>query len=159
MFIRLHASLLHGLFSSRGRGQELLSRCNAQTSHCGYSPCCGPQALSRLTASVVTARGLSSCGSRALERRLSSYGTWASWLCSRWHFSGSGIKPVSPGLAGGFITTEPPGTPRAFSLEASSPHPTSHPQEVCRLQSVLPRKPTPTSQHARAVFAPFNPLL
>ena len=79
-------------------------------------------------ASVVTARGLSSCGSRALERRLSSYGTWASWPCSRWHFSGSGIKPVSPGLAGGFITTEPPGTPRAFPLEASSPHPTSHPQ-------------------------------
>ena len=32
---------------------------------------------SRRVGSVVVARGLGSCGSRALERRLSSCGTWA----------------------------------------------------------------------------------
>ena len=37
---------------------------------------CGAQALDAW-ASVVVARGLRSCGSRALERRLSSCGAWA----------------------------------------------------------------------------------
>ena len=32
---------------------------------------------SRRTGSVVVAHGLSSCGSRALDHRLSSYGAWA----------------------------------------------------------------------------------
>ena len=40
------------------------------------SLCCGAQALVA-QASVVVARGLSSCGSRALEHRLSSYGARA----------------------------------------------------------------------------------
>ena len=40
------------------------------------SLCCGAQALGVL-ASVVVARGLSSCGSWALERRLSSSGARA----------------------------------------------------------------------------------
>ena len=48
----------------------------AQASHCGGLSCCGTQALG-MGASVVVARGLSSCGSRALERRLSSCGAWA----------------------------------------------------------------------------------
>ena len=39
-------------------------------------PCCGAPALGA-QASVVAARGLSSCGSRALERRLSSCGARA----------------------------------------------------------------------------------
>ena len=38
--------------------------------------CCGAQALGTW-ASVVVARGLNSCGSRALEHRLSSCDTWA----------------------------------------------------------------------------------
>ena len=38
------------------------------------SLCCGPRALG-VQASGVVARGLSSCGSRALEHRLSSCGT------------------------------------------------------------------------------------
>ena len=41
----------------------------------GFS-CCRARALGA-RASVVVALGLSSCGSRALERRLSSCGTWA----------------------------------------------------------------------------------
>ena len=52
-------------------------------------------------ASVVVAHGLSSCGSRALEHRLSS--------CGMWDLPGLGIEPVSPALLGGFLTTAPPG--------------------------------------------------
>ena len=51
-------------------------RCGVRASHCGGFSCCGAQALGTW-ASVVVARGLSSCGSRALERRLSSCGAWA----------------------------------------------------------------------------------
>ena len=40
------------------------------------SLCCGARVLGT-RASVVVARGLSSCGSRALERRLSRCGAWA----------------------------------------------------------------------------------
>ena len=45
--------------------------CGARASHCGGFSCCGAGALG-VRASVVVARGLSSCGSRALEHRLSS---------------------------------------------------------------------------------------
>ena len=58
------------------------------------------------------ARGLSSCGSRALEHRLSSCGAQASLLCGMWDLPGTGIKPMSPALAGGFSTTAPPGKPQ-----------------------------------------------
>ena len=50
--------------------------CGAQASHCGGFSCCGAWALGAW-ASVVVARGLSSCGSRPLEHRLSSHGAWA----------------------------------------------------------------------------------
>ena len=49
--------------------------CGSQASHCGGFSCCGARALGA-RASVVVARGLSSCGSWALERRISS-GSWA----------------------------------------------------------------------------------
>ena len=52
---------------------------------------------------------LSSCGSQALEHKLSSCGEWAQLLCSRWDLPRSGIEPVSPALPGGFLTTRPPG--------------------------------------------------
>ena len=48
--------------------------CGAQASHCGGFSCCRAQALG-VRASVVVAHGLSSCGSWALERRLSSWHT------------------------------------------------------------------------------------
>ena len=50
--------------------------CSARASHCGGFSCCGAQALGA-RASVVVARGLTSWGSRALERRLSSCGARA----------------------------------------------------------------------------------
>ena len=50
--------------------------CGARASHCGDFSCCGAQALG-VWASVVVARRLSSCGSRALELRLCSCGARA----------------------------------------------------------------------------------
>ena len=51
-------------------------RCGARASHCGGFSCCGAQALG-VRASVVVAYELSSCGSQALELRLSSCGAQA----------------------------------------------------------------------------------
>ena len=80
--------------------------CGAWASHCSGFSCCGAQALG-LRASVVVARGLSCCGLWALECRLSSCGAWAYLLCGMWDLPGPGLKPVSPALAGGFLTTAP----------------------------------------------------
>ena len=65
--------------------------CGAWVSHCGGFSCCG------VRASVVVARELSSCG------------TWAQLLCGMWNLPGPELEPVSPALAGGFLTTAPPG--------------------------------------------------
>ena len=69
---------------------------------------CGAWAVG-VRASVVVARGLSSCGSQALERRLSRCGARAQLLHGAWDLPGPGLEPVSPALAGGFLTTAPPG--------------------------------------------------
>ena len=61
-----------------------------------------------MQASVVVARRLSSYGSRALEHRLSSCGTWAQLLRGMWDLPGPGLEPMSPALAGGFLSTAPP---------------------------------------------------
>ena len=82
--------------------------CGAWASHCGGFSCCGAWTLGA-RASVVVACGLSSCGSQALERRLSSCGAWALLLCGMWDLPGPGIEPMSPALAGGFLTTVLPG--------------------------------------------------
>ena len=65
-----------------------------------------------MQASVVVARRLSSYGSRALEHRLSSCGTWAQLLRGMWDLPGPGLEPMSPALAGGFSTTAPPRKPQ-----------------------------------------------
>ena len=49
--------------------------------------------------SVATAHGLSSCGTRALLLR------------GMWDLPRPGLKPMSPALAGGFLTTALPGKP------------------------------------------------
>ena len=85
------SSLLSGLFYS----------CSLQASCCSGFSCC----LAWTLGSV----GFTSCGSRAVEHRLNSCGPWASLLLSLWDPLRSGIKPMSPVLAGGFFTTEPPG--------------------------------------------------
>ena len=57
----------------------------------------------------------SSCGlltavaSLVMEYGLSKCGIWAQLPCSMWNLSGPGIEPLTPALAGGFLTTGPPG--------------------------------------------------
>ena len=75
----------------------------------GFS-CCRARALGA-QASVVVALGLSSCGSWALECRLSSCGARAQLLRGMCDLPGPGLEPVSPELAGRFLTTAPPGKP------------------------------------------------
>ena len=53
--------------------------------------------------------GFGSFGSQALEHRFNSFGSRAHLLCSIWDLPGPGIEPMSPALAGGFLTHEPPG--------------------------------------------------
>ena len=53
--------------------------------------------------------GFSSCGLRALGHRLSSCGAQAQLLRGMWDLPGPGLEPVSPALAGGFLTTVSPG--------------------------------------------------
>ena len=66
---------------------------------------------SRHAGSVVVARGLSSCGLQALEHRLSSCGAQALLLRGMWDLPRPGFEPMSPALAGGFLSTAPPGKP------------------------------------------------
>ena len=54
--------------------------------------------------------GLSSCSSRAPERRLSSCGAQAWLLHSMWDFPGPESDSLSSALAGGFFTTEHQGS-------------------------------------------------
>ena len=70
--------------------------CGVRASHCSDFSCCGAWNLGA-RASVDAAHGLSSCGTRA------------SLLPGMWDLPGPGIEPMSPALAGGFLTTEPPG--------------------------------------------------
>ena len=62
--------------------------------------------------------GLSRCGSWALEHRLSSWGTWAQVLRSKWDVPRPRIEPMSPALASEFFTTESPGKPQIVILDA-----------------------------------------
>ena len=68
----------------------------------------------------LQARGLSSCGLQALERRLSSCGARAQLLRGMWDLPRPGIEPVCPALAGGFLTTGPPGKPKIVFLRHQS---------------------------------------
>ena len=101
------SSLLRaGILQSWQAGATL--RCGAWASHRGGFFLLWSRALGTL-ASVVVAHGLSSCGSQALERRLSSCGAQAQLLHGMWDLPGPGLEPMSPALAGGFLTTVPPG--------------------------------------------------
>ena len=85
--------------------------CSTWASHSGGFSCCRARALERWGFSDA-AHGLSSCGLWALlELRLSSCGTRAQLLRSMWDLPGPGLEPMSPALAGGLLTTAPPGKP------------------------------------------------
>ena len=53
--------------------------------------------------------GFNSCGSWALECRLSSCDARAYLLHGMWDLPGPWLEPVSPALPGGFLTIAPPG--------------------------------------------------
>ena len=112
------SSLLHAGFLQLHRAGATL-RCGARASHCSGFSCCGARALGA-RASVVVAHGLNSCGSQALERSLSSCGAQAQLLCGMWDLPRPGLKPVSPALAGGFLTTVPPGNSPLISIKIYS---------------------------------------
>ena len=56
---------------------------------------------------------------RLQTRRLSSCGSQASLLRGMWDLPRPGLKPVSPALAGGFLTTAPPGKPHMLFLSST----------------------------------------
>ena len=97
--------MLHRFFSNCNE-QSLLFSCGAQASF----SCCSAQGL-RCADFVPEAPGLSSCGSQALEHRLSSCGTRAELFHGMWDLPGSGIDPMSLALTGEFFNAEPPGKP------------------------------------------------
>ena len=55
----------------------------------------------------------------AVAHTLSSCGTLDSLLRGMWDLCGPGLEPVSPPLAGGFLTTVPPGKPLFVSFSNS----------------------------------------
>ena len=63
---------------------------------------CSAQALGPAFSEEVAPRPL---------HRPNSCGAWASLLCSMWDLPAPEIQPMSPALAEGFFTTEPPGKP------------------------------------------------
>ena len=95
------SSWLRGLFSSCGE-PGLLSSYGVQASHCPGFFCWGARALGCV--------GFSSCSSQV------------QLLQGIWDPPGSGIKPVSPALAGGFFTTEPSGKPWTLVLVTVEKH-------------------------------------
>ena len=72
-------------------------------------------------ASVVVA---SACSSWALERRLSSCGTWAELPHGTWNLPGPGIKCMSPAVAGRFLTAGPSRKSPAVRFSYSASHTT-----------------------------------
>ena len=51
---------------------------------------------------------------RFQTRRLSNFGSRAQLLRGMWDLPRPGLEPVSPALAGGFLTTAPPGKPQFY---------------------------------------------
>ena len=55
---------------------------------------------------------------RLQMHRLSSCGSRAQLLLGMWDLPRPGLEPMSPALAGGFLTTAPPGKPQAQVFDA-----------------------------------------
>ena len=58
---------------------------------------------------------------RLQTRRLSNCGSRAQLLRGMWDLPRPGLEPVSPALAGGFLTTAPPGKSPRFNLKRQKP--------------------------------------
>ena len=99
LFGCIGSSLLRVGFPQLRQGGATV-HCDARASHCSGFSCCGAQALGE------RAQQLWLAGSRAQAQQL-----WRTGLVVPWHVGlpRPGIKPVSPALAGVFLTTAPPG--------------------------------------------------
>ena len=92
------------VFSRLQRAGATLTSLYMQASHGGGFPCCRAwEALQH-----VVSRALGHEDSAVAVCGLSSCGSWAQLLHSRSDLPGPGIEPMSPALAGGFLTTGPP---------------------------------------------------
>ena len=78
------------------------------------SSSCGEQGLLSCGAWASPCSGFSCRRAKALEYRLSSYGTWALSLDGMWNLPRPGIEPVSHALTDRFLITGPPGKPHYF---------------------------------------------
>ena len=76
--------------------------CGVQASHCDGFSCCKARAVGA-SASAVVAPRIYSTGSTVVTH-------------GPWDLPGPGLKLMSPALAGGFFTTEPPGKLQSLSL-------------------------------------------
>ena len=98
-----------GLCCSRGLSLVAVTggtlHCGARASRCGGFSCCGAQALGT-RASVVSALRLQSVGSTVVHG-LQLFHSMRNVLRPE-------IEPMSPALAGRFLTTVPPGKSRVF---------------------------------------------
>ena len=65
-----------------------------------------------IAASLVAEHGLQT-------RRLSNCGAWAQLLHGMWDPPRPGLEPVSPALAGRFLTTAPPGKPKILNFHTT----------------------------------------
>ena len=83
-------------------------RCGARASHYSGFSCCRARALGT-QASMGAVFRLCTCGSWALECRMSSCSAQTTLLCSMQDPPGPGIEPRSLALAGRFISTMPSG--------------------------------------------------
>ena len=120
------SSMLHGLLSSGGeQGSSPVAVCERLIALAFLVVECGLWGEESSLSSG--SHGLSSCGSWALGRRRRSCGELSCsapcgiFLAALQHV-GSGTKPMSPALIGGFFTTEPPGKPCSISYMFANIH-------------------------------------
>ena len=123
-------------------------RCGAVASHCGGFSCCGARAVGA-QASVVVASGLSSCGARV------------QLLHSMWDLPGPWIEPVTPALAGGFLTTAPSGKSRERDLNRISQPSSScqHHERQVRPNLISPFKSGSLKLDEAIFLRPHNALV
>lgn len=98
--------------SCSNQGYSLVG--GARASHCSGFTCLGTQVLDTWASVVV--------GAWALEHGLSDCGTWAQLFLALWNLPRPGTKPVSLSLAGGFLSTVPPGKSSTDFFKKSFSH-------------------------------------
>ena len=96
-------AVLLGLCGCVGFSLVVVSRGYCAVAVCGLL-IAAEHRLEGMQVSAVAAHGLNSCGSQALEHRLSSSGAQAELFQGMGDLPGSGIEPVCPALACGFFT-------------------------------------------------------